>query len=136
MKHVVTKWVEAYNNHDVERLIELYHEKIINIQQPYPHPVQGRDGMRATFQRIFQSFPDIHLDIEKLLEQEDGVVIEWKFSGSMQGDFAGHSPTGRRFTMRGCEVFQFREGRIISQHGYWDKQTMFGQLGISIGMTS
>ncbi len=130
MNLLIARWAEAYNNHDVESLIELYDEEVVNVQQPYSHPVQGMEAMREVFRKTFLAFPDIHIDIEKALEQEDGAAIEWIFSGTMRGEFAGHPPTGRRFSMRGCEVFRFREGLIVSQHGYWDKQTMFSQLGI------
>ena len=129
-KHLVEKWAEAYNSHNADAIAELYHDDAVNTQIPYPSPVQGREGIRAVYKKTFQAFPDIRLEVEKLLENGDGAAIEWVFKGTMSGDFAGHPPTGRGFNMRGCEAFQFREGKIISQHGYWDKQTMFSQLGI------
>jgi steroid delta-isomerase-like uncharacterized protein len=92
--------------------------------------MQGREAMHATFVRIFQAFPDMRVEVENLIENGPWVVIEWRFNGTMQGEFAGHPPTGRRFDLQGCEIFQITGGKIRLQHGYWDKSTMFGQLGI------
>lgn len=70
------------------------------------------------------------MSAENLVESGEYAVLEWTFSGSMRGDFAGHPPSGRPFIMRGCEVFLVRGGRILAQRGYWDKATMFEHLGL------
>lgn len=124
------KWIAAYNSHDSEAAAVLYDENVTNMQLPWGKPVQGREAMRATYIKIFQAFPDIHIEIENLLEHDAWVVVEWRFSGTMRGEFAGHSPSNRAFKMRGCEIFQIVKGMIHVQHGYWDKATMFDQLAI------
>jgi len=129
-RQIVTQWVEAYNRHDPEAATALYDEKVTNIQLPWPQPVEGREAMRATYLKIFQSFPDIHVEVENLVENDPWITVEWRFSGTMRGEFAGHPPNGRTFEMRGCEVFQVVDGRIRQQHGYWDKATLFDQLGL------
>ena len=128
---VAMKWAEAYNRHDADSVTSLYDEDIINIQLPYEKSVEGRATMLLTYQNIFKAFPDIHLQIENIIEGENSVAVEWLFSGTMKGAFAGHAPNSKTFKMRGCEIFQVANGKILIQHGYWDKTTMFDQLGIS-----
>lgn len=132
-KQIVIKWVTAYNSHDPEAAVALYDEKVTNVQLPWEKPVQGREAMRATYFKIFQAFPDIHIEVENLLEDGTWVVVEWRFSGTMRGEFAGHLPNNHTFNMRGCELFQIVDGKILVQHGYWDKATMFDQLKIGTG---
>jgi len=69
---------------------------------------------------------------ENILETKDWAIVEWRFSGTMKGDFAGHPPNHNVFDMNGCEMFQIANGKIIIQHGYWDKATMFTQLKIPL----
>jgi steroid delta-isomerase-like uncharacterized protein len=126
-------WVAAYNSHNPEAAVALYDEQVTNVQLPWGKPIQGREAMRATYGKVFQAFPDIVLEVENLFEGGSWVAIEWRFSGTMRGEFAGHGPTGRSFAMRGCEVLQVISGKIHAQHGYWDKSTMFEQLGITAG---
>lgn len=130
---IAMKWVAAYNSHSPEAAVALYHEDVTNVQFPWGRSVQGRDAMRAIYSTVFQAFPDIEIEAESVLAEGERVAVEWRFSGTMRGEFAGHAPTNRSFTMRGCEVFQIVDGKIHTQHGYWDKATMFDQLGIAAG---
>lgn len=129
-KQTILQWVAAYNAGNVEAAAALYHDDVTNVQMPWGKTARGRDAMRATFVKVFQAFPDIRIEIKNLVESGEWVVIEWAFGGTMRGEFAGHAPTGLTFAMQGCEVFHILDGKIQNQHGYWDKATMFDQLGI------
>lgn len=127
-RQVALKWIEAYNGHNPDTASSLYDENVSNTQLPYGKTVQGREAMKTTYENIFRAFPDIHIEAENIIEQDSWVVVEWIFSGTMKGEFAGHAPNGNKFCMRGCEIFQIVNGNIVIQHGYWDKSTMFSQL--------
>ncbi len=133
-KQIATKWVEAYNSHNPDAAVSLYDEKITNVQLPWGKSVQGIDAMRSTYLNVFRAFPDINVEIENIFEEGSWVVVEWRFSGTMKGEFSGQSPTNNTFTMHGCEIFQIINGKILIQHGYWDKATMFNQLKINPGL--
>ncbi len=124
------EWVAAYNTHNADAAAALYDVNVTNVQMPYAEPIQGRDGMRATYVSLFRAFPDIHVEVVNLVESDPWVAVEWEFTGTMKGSFAGHPPTHSRFTLRGCELFQVLDGMIHTQRGYWDKATMLGQLRI------
>jgi hypothetical protein len=68
-------------------------------------------------------------EIEKTFEDGEWVIIEWRFGGTMRGEFARHAPTGHSFTLHGCEFFHVTDGKIRFQRGYWDRATWFKQLG-------
>lgn len=127
------QWMAAYNSRDPEAAAALYDDNVTNVQLPWGKPVQGREAMRATYVKVFQAFPDIRVEVENLLEEGPWVAVEWRFNGTMRGEFAGRPPNNRAFSMRGCEIFQVVDGKIRVQHGYWDKATMFDQLGLSAG---
>lgn len=127
------RWAAAYNGRDPDAAAALYAEDVTNVQLPWGKAVQGREAMRAVYVKVFQSFPDIRLEVENLVEEGPWVAVEWRFGGTMRGAFAGHAPTGRAFDMRGCEIFQVVDGKIRVQRGYWDKATMFDQLGLGAG---
>jgi hypothetical protein len=54
--------------------------------------------------------------IENLLEDGDWAILEWR------------DPKG----LRGCGLFQIREGLIIFQRGYFDQLSFFRQQGIAV----
>ena len=125
---VAALWVAAYNSHDADVAAALYDEKVVNVQIPWETSIHGRDAMRSTYQRVFQAFPDLSVEIENQLESGQEVAVEWHFRGTMRGSFAGHPPSGSAFSLRGCELFQIKAGMIVGQRGYWDKATLFRQL--------
>jgi steroid delta-isomerase-like uncharacterized protein len=131
-KQIAMRWVAAYNSHNPDAAAALYDDNVTNVQLPWGKPVQGREAMRATYLKVFQAFPNICVEVENLLEDGSWVVVEWRFSGTMRGEFAGHLPNNCTFNMRGCELFQIVDGKILVQHGYWDKATMFDQLKMSL----
>lgn len=129
-RQLATMWAAAYNRHDPDAAAALYDANVTNVQMPYGKPVEGREAMRATYAKVFRAFPDIHVAIEQIVEDGQWVAVAWHFSGTMQGEYAGHPPNQARFNLRGCELFQVVDGKILAQRGYWDKATMFTQLNL------
>lgn len=128
---LVDAWSQAYNAHDLDALLACYGDDIRNTQHPWDRTVVGTEAMRAVYTKTFAAFPDIRLTVRSIIADDDGVAVRWTFAGTMRGPFAGQPPSGRSFALEGCEVFTIRDGRIVEQHGYWDKDAMFRQLGLT-----
>jgi steroid delta-isomerase-like uncharacterized protein len=131
-KQVVMEWVAAFNKHDAAAAATLYHDDATNIQVPLGEPVRGRQAMLESFTAILRAFPDSYTQVEQIFDDGEWAIIEWSFRGTIRGEFAGHAPSGRSFTLRGCEFFHVTDGKIRVQRGYWDRATWFKQLGFPI----
>jgi limonene-1,2-epoxide hydrolase len=113
-REVVERWVERFNAADVGGLADLYHRDAVN-HQVTQAPVEGRDAIRAMFEREFAS-ADMTCIVEAIHEAGDVVALEWR------------DPLG----LRGCGFFTVREGRIAFQRGYWDKLSFLKMHGLPI----
>ena len=51
-KELVQHWVDAFNRHDAGNIAALYHDDAVN-HQITQDPVQGREAIRAMFERDF-----------------------------------------------------------------------------------
>ena len=131
-KQVLTEWVAAYNARDPYILAALYHEDATNIQVAVGEPLHGREVMLESFISFFQAFPDNCTHIENLFEDGEWAILEWSGTGTFVGEFAGFTPTGKSFTLRGCGFFHVVDSKIQFQRGYFDKLTWFTQIGIPI----
>ncbi len=131
-KQVLTEWVAAYNARDPYILAALYHEDATNIQVAVGEPLHGREVMLESFISFFQAFPDNCTHIENLFEDGEWAILEWNGTGTFLGEFAGFTPTGKSFTLRGCGFFHVVDSKIQFQRGYFDKLTWFTQIGIPI----
>ncbi|MEG4940187.1 ester cyclase [Microcoleus sp. F4-D5] len=61
--------------------------------------------MLESFISFFQAFPDNCTHIENLFEDGDWAILEWSGTGTFVGEFAGVTPTGKSYTLRGCGFF-------------------------------
>ena len=102
-KEVVCKWVDAFNNHDVEAITSLYHEDATS-HQVANEPAIGIEVIRAMFTDEF-AIADMTCIVENIFEDGQWAILEWK------------DPLG----LRGCGFFHVVNGKILFQRGYWDK---------------
>ncbi len=102
-KQIVIKWVEAFNNADIETLANFYSENAIN-HQVANEPIKGKEAIRKMFAEGFDHANMICI-IENIFEDGKWAILEWK------------DPKG----LRGCGFFHMEDNKIIFQRGYWDK---------------
>ena len=102
-KDILLKWIEAFNNADVESIVNLYDDDAVN-HQVANSPVQGKQAIREMFHGEFNAAKMVCI-AENIFEDGDWAILEWR------------DPLG----LRGCGFFQIINDRIVFQRGYWDK---------------
>ncbi len=132
-KALLLAWIDAFNRHDVDALVECYTPEAVNFQVAAGGPRVGTDDIRADFESFFSAFPDTYARVENILADGNWAAWEWLGGGTLTGEFLGFDPTKKSYELRGCGFFQFQNEKIILQRGYWDKETWFSQIGITEG---
>jgi len=124
--NVAEKWIEAWNSHDVERVLALFTPDVVYEDLPFGVRNHGSAELRAFAVGIFTAVPDLRLDLlNRSLKGRHG-TIEWVFSGT---DIGLHK-TQRRFSVRGVSVIEVH-GQLISRNSdYYDLATILRQLGL------
>lgn len=102
-KEILEKWIIAFNNADIESLVDLYAEDAVN-HQVANEPIFGKSAIRKMFSEEFALTQMICLP-ENIFTDGEWAILEWK------------DPKG----LRGCGFFHIVNGKIIFQRGYWDK---------------
>jgi limonene-1,2-epoxide hydrolase len=113
-KAVVRAWVEAFNEADIEALVELYSADAVN-HQVAEAPVEGREAIRRQFEREF-AMAEMTCLVENLFEDGEWAIMEWR------------DPLG----LRGCGFFHVVDGKIRFQRGYWDRLSFLRQQGLPL----
>lgn len=113
-KEIIAQWVAVFNAGNAEKLASFYHDDAINHQVTNP-PVVGKRAIQAMFEDEF-SQADMTCIIENIFEDGNWGILEWK------------DPLG----LRGCGFFQFDDGKIKFQRGYWDKLSFLRQHKLPI----
>src|SRR5919109_3209022 len=131
-RQVSDRYTDAINAHDAEAIAALYAEGA-GLEEPAGE-FKGREAMREYWQRFFVAFPDLEVGDEFKAENGDTAINEWFFSGTNSGPMEtpeGPLPaTGKRITIRGCDVLTVRGGLIESHRAYYDQLGLMTQLGL------
>ena len=129
--HIVRASFAAWNAHDVEGFIKVLDTKTTWESDVFPAPFTGHEGARQFFKLYLTAFPDLHLDIEQILQAgENHVVVRWRSSGTHKGPLAQISATGRKASNHGCSVMELRNAKIAHVWVYFDNAHLLRQLGV------
>ena len=95
----------------------------------------GPDGYKR-FMRFFTgSFPDLRIELSNEFATKDQVVLEGIFrrtnTGSRNLPTGALPATGHAGEVRVCQILQFRNGRIVSLHCYYDMTILLEYFGLA-----
>lgn len=83
-KQIALEWFDAFNEHDLEKLLLLYDEDAqhyspkLKIRQPATKGfIKGKAALRAWWQDAFSRLPTLRYEVVKLTADEEQVFMEY-----------------------------------------------------------
>ncbi len=73
----------------------------------------GTKAMEEVVRAWLKGFPDLRVDNDIIIGEEDLVSIQWRAKGTHQGEFKGIKPTGKPVAYSGVTVYRIKDGKII-----------------------
>ncbi len=107
-------FADAWNRHDVNALMEfMTHDCVYETSSGldvYGTRYEGQKTVREGFASVWESFPDAQwLGARHFVVGSRG-VSEWTFTGT--------NKDGQSVEVDGCDVFTFRDGKILVKNSY------------------
>jgi predicted ester cyclase len=96
-----------------------------------PDHAAGPDGVKAVIASLRRAFSDFHLAIEDVAVAGDTVWLRLTGTGTNDGSFMGHPPTGRTMRTDVIDVLRVEQGRIVEHWGVPDRLGTLFQLGLA-----
>ena len=132
-RKILDRYVELYNEGDLDGVMNLYAEDAV--QNMPDGTFKGRETIRERLAQELDAFPDVTHTVRSFVEQGDLFADEWTFAGTHTGAFplpdgTELPPTGLRVEIRGMEVVQVRDGKIVLNTLYYDNMAVAAQLGL------
>ncbi len=90
----------------------------------------SRDQMSQFVIRWREAFPDLQMEIEEILVEDNLAATRLILTGTHEGSWAGAEPTGKQVTMSLMMFFRFDEGKMVE---LWEVDDQLGfrrQLGL------
>jgi predicted ester cyclase len=120
-----------HNKRLVHRLVEIVNERNLDsIDEVATGQIASE--ARRWIGPFRDSFPDFHMEVIDVIADDEKVMGYFKCSGTHQGEWRGHAPTGRRFeAVDEVYVFRVEEGKLASALAVVeDNLTRLRQLGL------
>jgi steroid delta-isomerase-like uncharacterized protein len=110
----------------------LWSERLVVDDVTAPAPLIGARAVRAYFAELLAGVPDFVNEPQQVFGDDRTAVVLWEATGTNVGEpMRGLRATGRRLRLRGVDLMEFEDGRLVRNTIYYDSQTMARQLGVA-----
>lgn len=131
-REISDRYTDLINAHDADGIGALFAEDGV-----FTEPAgefRGREAIVGYWRGMLEAFPDMKVRDDFKAEARDSAFNEWSVGGTHSGPLEtpeGTIPaTGKRVTLRGCDIVAVRDGRIYEQRAYYDQLSLMTQLGL------
>ncbi|GAA2314231.1 ester cyclase [Streptomyces kunmingensis] len=124
-----TAWDAAWNQGEVQALDALLSPDYVRRRGP-AGVAQGRDEFKASIDAVRAAFPDLHTEIEDLVEEGGRLAVRWRSTGRHTGTFMGVPPTGRPVEVSGATFARFDGDTVAEEWVTFDSRQLLEALGI------
>ena len=115
-KLVVRRYIEEVaNTGNVDRLAEFISPDYVEVYRGIRYP-GGLEGARKHVLDVRQTYPDLHLTIDRQIAEGEWVVTQVTAKGTHLGSWLGMRPTGKAVEITAVNVDRVVGGRIV-EHG-------------------
>jgi predicted ester cyclase len=90
---------------------------------------EGLGQLREAVHRIRGVFPDLRIELEQLVAEDDLVSARWTATGTHSGELAGIAPTGKAVRWAGTDVYRLADGKVVEWWRNDDFVWLLHQLG-------
>ena len=106
---------DAFNHHDLDAVMEFFAEDssldMPRGPDPWGQRFTGKEQVRQGLATRFAGIPDVHYGDGRNWVCGNMGFSEWTLTGT--------TTSGVRLEVRGCDHYEFREGKVVRKDSYW-----------------
>jgi hypothetical protein len=121
----VSRWIEAFNAHEVAALVRLYKDDAELLDSGMKRPRQGRSEIESWFTWRFRTPSITYTPREQHVTEDGQIVVKWTARGDGPR-FLGRLT--RPFQVEGESHFTLHDGLIVRQRGTYDHLSVLRQV--------
>jgi ketosteroid isomerase-like protein len=112
---MLQRLVAAFNAHDLDAVMSFFAEDCELMMPRGPEPwgqrYVGKAEVRKGLATRFEGLPDVHYGDDQHWVSGNHAVSQWTLTGTTKD--------GKKIRVRGCDLLEFRDGKIIRKDSYW-----------------
>jgi ketosteroid isomerase-like protein len=107
--------MDAFNSHDVDAVMAFFADdatmEMPRGADPWGARFVGKAAVREGIAARFAGLPDVRYAEDRHFVCGDRGVSEWLLTGT--------TTAGERIAVRGCDLWEFRDGLVVRKDSYW-----------------
>ena len=107
--------LDAFNRHDLDGIMSFFTDDCTfdfpKGPDPWGQRFIGKAQVREAIASRFKGIPDVHYSEANQWVAGDRGASEWLLTGT--------TTSGVKLQVRGCDLWEFRNGKIIRKDSYW-----------------
>lgn len=124
-KQIVRRYIEeVINTGDVEDIEQIVSSEYTEVLDGTRHPI-GIEGAKQHILGVRQTYPDLHLTIDRQIAEGEWVATCITARGTHEGVWLGIKPTGKKVAYTGVNINRVVDGKIVEHGG---AANLFGPL--------
>ena len=133
-KAIARRFIQVWGQGDLGIIDKLASPEFSVDYSSFPQAIKGGEAFKGLLEIFRSGFPDLNIDIEDEIAEDNKVVISWSLSGTHQGTLQGGNlkgipPTGKKVKWNGITIYKITDGKVIEEKGEEDTYGLMQQLG-------
>src|SRR5829696_575700 len=130
-KAVIRRWIEAYNERDLEAEADVLAPGYVAHVPAAPGPLglEGLEAWRQFTAPFTEAFPDLRLTVEDIAAEGDTVAARVAFHGTHRGEFQGIPPSDKEVAFSEITIDRVVDGKVEEHWFEMDLLGLMQQLG-------
>ena len=130
-KAVIRRWIEAFNERDLQGEADLLAPGFVAHvpDSPAPLDLEGLEAWRQFTAPFTEAFPDLQLTVGDIMAEGEMVAARVAFHGTHRGELQGISPTGKEVAFSSMEFNRVVGGKVEEHWVELDLLGLMQQLG-------
>src|SRR5271155_5818993 len=135
LRDFMLRWQDAWNSHEVDRVLALMTEDVEYRDDSWHKPMQGHADVSEFLDAIWRAMPDMTFEALSgpyVIPGDPRVAVHWRGRATLTGPLEppGFAPTGRRWELDGADFYEYRDGRVCKVRSPYDMLRVSRQLGL------
>jgi predicted ester cyclase len=114
---------EVFNKHNVAAIDNYLATNLTNGAGKTP------ESFKKSLAALFSGFPDLHVNTEHVLAENNFVLVFLNFIGTYRGEFEGMPPTNKPVKIRSADLYRIENGEIVEHWDVVDSLDLLKQTG-------
>jgi predicted ester cyclase len=113
-KHIVRRHLtEGVSQHTPEVWDEIMHPDFVMHVGLVQDLVRGRDSYKQVVEMFWTAFPDMRIEVFRVLGEDDLVAAHYVERGTQEYAFAGHASKGNSYEKNGLAIYRIDNQRMV-----------------------